>query len=97
MPFQYFDHKKARFRKEPRSATKDDLRQAEIISEVGKSIVAALRPILTENPYKLLSTLQRDELDAVTVGAIAAYIEVRQRLEIGEELNDSLTDLAPFA
>ena len=87
----------ARFRKEPRKPTQEDLKQAEIIEAVGKGIVAALRPILTENPYKLLSTLQRDELDAVTVGAIAAYIEVRQRLEIGEELNDSLTDLAPFA
>ena len=97
MPFQYFDHKKARFRKEPRSATKDDLRQAEIISEVGKGIVAALRPILAENPYKLLNTLRRDELDAVTVAAISAYIEVRQRLEIDEELNDTLTDTAPFA
>ena len=96
MPLPHHDQR-TRFRKEPRSATKDDLRQAEIISEVGKGIVAALRPILTENPYKLLNTLRRDELDAVTVGAIVAYIEVRQRLEIGEELNDSLTDLAPFA
>ena len=96
MPLPHHDQR-TRFRKEPRSATKDDLRQAEIISEVGKGIVAALRPILAENPYKLLNTLRRDELDAVTVGAIAAYIEVRQRLEIGEELNDSLTDLALFA
>ena len=96
MPLPHHDQR-TRFRKEPRPATKDDLRQAEIISEVGKGIVAALRPILTENPYKLLNTLRRDELDAVTVAAISAYIEVRQRLEIDEELNDTLTDTAPFA
>ena len=97
MPFQYFDHKKARFRKEPRPATKDDLRQAEIISEVGKGIVAALRPIFGAKAPYLLKTFQPDELDAVTVAAISAYIEVRQRLEIDEELNDTLTDTAPFA
>ena len=87
-------HQAARFRKEPRPATIEDLRQQEIIDYVGKGVVAALRPILEANPHKLLGNLQRHELDVMVVGAISAYIEKRQELEAAAKaLNDPVDDI----
>lgn len=88
-------HQAARFRGEIRPPSEEDVKQAEIMGAVGKSIVAVLRPILEANRDRFLRTLQQHELDAVAVAAISAYIATR--LAIEERDASASAPLAPMA
>ena len=74
----------------PRAPTHEDLKQTRILKACSKAVVESLRPVFKENPHKLLANLQPNEIEAVAVGVISAYIDERIA---AEELNDKIEDL----
>lgn len=73
-----------------RVPTHEDLKQTRILKACNKAVIEALRPIVTENPHKLVKMLAPNEIEAVAVGVVSAYITERIA---AEELNDKIEDL----
>jgi len=88
----------ARFRKEIRPPSAEDIKQADIIEAGTKALVASLRPLLEENPHRLLRTLQKHEVEGAVVAVISAYIAKRQELaEAAAKLSDRIDDIGVLA
>lgn len=81
----------------PRVPTREDGLQAEMTEAGRKAAVDALKPLLAENPHRLLRTLTPDEVDSVVVAVIAAYTQTRALLQVREDFDDELDDILPLA
>lgn len=70
--------------------TAEDLKQTRILKACSKAVIEALRPIVTENPHKLVKMLAPNEIESVAVSVATAYINERVA---AEQLNDKIEDL----
>jgi len=84
-----------------RTPSAEDAAQAEIHKAACKAAVDAMRPMLEENPNKLMKHLYPHELDAIVAATIGAYVvkrdEMERRAALAAELNDPINDLWPSA
>lgn len=80
-----------------RVPTREDGLQAEMTDAARKAAVGALKPLLAENPHRLLRTLTPGEVDSVVVAVIAAYTQIRALLQVREDFDDDLDDILPLA
>lgn len=80
--------------------THEDGLHAEIMGAMRKAAVDALKPLLEENPHRLLRTLSIGDVDGLTVAVQVAYVRKRDELEKREALradfNDDLDDILPL-
>ena len=80
-----------------RRPTKADLQQKAIMDCVAKAVVAAMKPMVDDEPCKLVKSFVRADIDKISFEAIAAYIDARHDAELAEELNDDISDVGVWA
>lgn len=68
----------------------EDLKARGILDACKKAVVDALRPSLAENRDRYLRELRLQDVEAVAVGVVSAYISAR--LE-AETLNDDISNV----
>lgn len=76
-----------------RPLTKDDLMQQDATDKAVDAAIARLKPIVKDNPNKLLANLARCDVEGMVIDAIAACDKRRRELEVIEELNDDISDI----
>jgi hypothetical protein len=77
---------------EARTPSREDLLHGELATVVRGAVVGALRPLLKDNPHRLLRTLTPGEVDGMCCAAIAAYVAKRDEMEKREALRDDFDD-----
>lgn len=76
-----------------RVPTKEDGLQADMTAVATDAAIAALKPIVKDNPHKLLVNLARHEMEGMVVAAVTAYETHRRHLEVLDDLNDDISDV----
>ncbi len=77
----------------PRKPSSEDLKQADLTKAATDAAIAALKPLVKENPNKLLVNVARHEMECMVVAACSAYTKRRGELELLDELNDDISDI----
>lgn len=80
----------------PEVLSEDDKAQAEITEAACAAVVEALRPLVVEDPTRLLRTLKKDEVLKIAVAVVTAYVNKRAAVEADMKrrlLDDPVDDL----
>jgi len=81
----------------PRQKTEMDLIQAGITSAVAKALVDVMRPMIADEPCKLVKSFQLVDVERLAVAAVTAYVTERRKRDVRYgltvELNDPIDDL----
>lgn len=73
----------------PKKPSTEDKRQQRVTAAVTDAVIVVLKDI----KLRVVQSLEREEIDRISVAAVNAFVGARRVEELAEELNDPLPEI----
>lgn len=64
-----------------------------IMARVSKAVIGAIKPLVDDEPCKLVKSFNQADIDKIIYAAVDEYEKAKHDEELAEELNDDISDV----